>query len=94
MTVVGRYIHTNATTLKITYIGRITDVAQYDSLLVGALAAKLAAELAFPITKSHTVVQNMNNLYQAKLADAKAVDAQESAPEYFESNVLWNARIS
>jgi hypothetical protein len=89
----GRYILTNATTLKIKYIGRITDVAQYDSLLVGALAAKLAAELAFPITKSHKVVASMNELYRMKLQDAKAVDAQEGAPDYFDSPVLWNARL-
>ena len=90
----GRYILTNATTLKIKYIGRITDVAQYDSLLVSALAAKLAAELAFPITKSHSVVASMGKLYEAKLADAKAVDAQEGAPDYFDSPVLWNARLT
>jgi hypothetical protein len=92
--IVGRYIHTDATTLKITYIGRITDVSLYDSLLVSALAAKLAAELAFPITKSHNVVAAMGKLYEAKLADAKVVDAQEGAPDHFESNVLWNARLS
>jgi len=90
----GRYILTNSTTLKIKYIGRITDVAQYDSLLVGALAAKLASELAFPITKSHQVVNQMGTLYQGKLSDAKAVDAQEGAPDYFDAPVLWNARLS
>jgi hypothetical protein len=90
----GRYILTNAITLKIKYIGRITDVAQYDSLLVGALAAKLAAELAFPITKSHSVVASMGKLYEAKLADAKVVDAQEDTPDVFDCNVLSNARLS
>jgi len=90
----GRYVLTNATTLKIKYIGRVTDVSQYDSLLVSAIAAKLAAEMAFPITKSHNVVASMGKLYEAKLAAAKAVDAQEGAPDYFEANVLWNARLS
>lgn len=89
----GRFIFTDALTLKIKYVGRVTDVTKYDSLLVSALAAKLAAELAYPVTKSHQVVESMRARYEKILNDAKLVDAQEGSPEVFESNVLWNARL-
>ena len=90
----GRFILINVgTTVKIKYIARITDVAQYPPNLVTAMAAKLAAELAFPVTRSSSVRSQMEELYDRKIAQAKIVDAQEGIPTPFESNVLWNARF-
>ena len=89
----GRYLLTDADTVKIRYIKRVTDVTQYPPFLVTAMAAKLASELAFPITRNLNIHSQMEQLYQRKLADAKAVDAQEGTPDKFESDVLWNFRF-
>src|SRR6056300_995370 len=40
----GRKILSNESTCKITYIGRVTDTEQYDSLLSSTVAHRLAAE--------------------------------------------------
>ena len=89
----ARFLLTEATDVSIKYIARITDVTQYPPKLVTALAAKLASELAFPVTKNAAQQRQMEELYQRKLADAKIVDAQEGTPKHFEANVLWNARL-
>ena len=90
----GRYLLTNAIAIFVLYIARITDVTQYTHQLSRAMAAKLASELAFPITRNPGIVQGLEEMYLQKLSDAKAIDAQESSPDVFESNVLWNARLA
>lgn len=89
----GRFLVINTMTVKIKYVARVIDVTQYSPKLVTAIAAKLAAELAFPITKNNGVRAQMEELYDRKIAEAKIVDAQEGTPLPFESNALWNARL-
>lgn len=89
----GRFLLIDTATVKIKYISRVTDVTKYPPKLVTALAAKMASELAFPVTKNVNLGNQMEALYQRKLADAKMNDAQEGTPKSFESNVLWNARL-
>lgn len=90
----GRYLLIDATAVYVLYIARVTDVTQYSHQLSRAMAAKMAAELAFPITRNPGIVQGLEELYEQKLSDAKAIDAQEGTPNVFESNVLWYARIA
>lgn len=90
----GRLLLTNATAIFVLYIARITDVTQYTHQLSRAMAAKLASELAFPITRNPGIVGGLEEQYLQKLSDAKAVDAQEGSPVVFEANVLWNARLT
>ena len=73
----GRVLLTDESTAKILYIGKITDTAQFDSLFVDTLTAKLALDLAYPITNSVKVQENMFNLLQQKLSLARSVDGQE-----------------
>lgn len=63
--------------LRIVYIGQITDPTKYGPLLADAIAARLAAELAYPLTASTSLGQAMGQAYRDKLAEARAVDAQE-----------------
>ena len=73
----GRKILSNASTMKILYIGRITDPNEYDELLRETLSASLAADIAFAITSNNTTATNMYNLFQDKLKDARFVDSTE-----------------
>jgi len=73
----GRVLLTDESTAKILYIGKIIDTAQFDSLFVDTLTAKLALDLAYPITNSVKVQENMFNLLQQKLSLARSVDGQE-----------------
>ena len=73
----GRKILSNASTMKILYIGRITDPNEYDELLRETLSASLAADIAFAVTSNNTTATNMYNLFQDKLKDARFVDSTE-----------------
>ncbi len=80
----GRKILSNTSTMKILYISRVTDPNQYDELLRETLSAALAADIAYGITSSNPVAQNMNTLFQDKLRDARFVDStegQNNAPD-------------
>ena len=75
-----RAILCNESTLKIEYIARITDVAQYDPLFVEALISRMASEMAKPLADDNTLAKNMFDTYLAKLAEARLNDAQEGTP--------------
>jgi len=73
----GRKILSNTSSMKILYIGRITDPNEYDELLRETLSASLAADIAFAVTSNNTTANNMYNLFQDKLRDARFVDSTE-----------------
>ena len=68
---------TDEETAKIIYIARITDTTLFDSLFVDTLITKLASDLAYPVTNSLKVQEQMYRLYQLKLSEARSIDGQE-----------------
>ena len=73
----GRKILSNTSSMKILYVGRITDPNEYDELLRETLSAALSADIAFAVTSNNTTATNMYNLFQDKLKDARFVDSTE-----------------
>lgn len=73
----GRVLLTDEETAKIIYIARITDTTLFDSLFVDTLITKLASDLAYPVTNSLKVQEQMYKLYQLKLSEARSIDGQE-----------------
>ena len=73
----GRKLLCNETSIEMIYIGRVEDGNQYDLLLIEALAAAMAADLAYPLVGSSALGANMYQLYQNKLTEARFVDATE-----------------
>jgi len=73
----GRKILTNNSSMKILYVARIEDPNEYDESLRETLSAAIASDIAYAVTSSNPVAQNMYNLYQIKLKDARFVDATE-----------------
>ena len=73
----GRKILSNTSTMKILYIARITDANEYDESLRETLSAALGADIAFGITSNNQTAQNMYQLFQEKLKDARFVDSTE-----------------
>ena len=63
--------------IEMIYVGRVEDGNQYDMLLIEALAAAMAADLAYPLVGSSALGANMYQLYQNKLTEARFVDATE-----------------
>lgn len=85
----GRSLLTNETVAQIAYVWRLEDVSLYDALLVDALAARLAAELAYAVTASGPVRQQAWQLYGAKLREARGVSAQEGGTPPAQDDGSW-----
>ena len=88
----GRVLLTDESTAKILYIGKIIDTAQFDSLFVDTLTAKLALDLAYPITNSVKVQENMFKILQQKLSEARSVDGQEGFIDELVSDTFTDFR--
>jgi hypothetical protein len=59
------------------YIRRITDTTKFSPSFDQCLAARIAADIAIPITNSLNVQRDMSALYDAKLRNAFAVDGMQ-----------------
>ena len=73
----GRKILSNTSGMKILYVARVTDPNEYDELLRETLSAALGADIAFGVTSNNQTSQNMYQLFQDKLRDARFVDSTE-----------------
>jgi hypothetical protein len=67
--------------LNILYIARIDDPAQLDPMLHDVIATRLAADLSYSLTASAALGQSLMEIYQAKLAEARATDAEEGTAD-------------
>ena len=89
----GRKVLSNEGSCKITYLARVTDTEQYDSLLSSTIAHKLAAETAYAITGSNSVTQGMQQLYELRLKEARSIDAMEGVPDKLIADDFINIRF-
>jgi sulfur relay (sulfurtransferase) DsrC/TusE family protein len=98
----GRKIHCDEDTLNLIYLARITDTNEWDQLLIEAIAARLAADTAFALVQSTSLVGTLYSLYETKLSEARFVDATEGTPGAIQnvtvsgslqSDTLVNARL-
>ena len=89
----GRELLTEESAIDITYIQRLEDTMLYDSLLYQALVFRMAWKLAFPVTRSSTVMQQMASMYDAVVRDARTIDSQEGTPEIIETDTLTDVRL-
>lgn len=79
-TIENGYLLANITPINIKYIYLETNIAKFDSLLVSAFIAAMAAELAYPITRSTSQQDTCWKIFTGKLQLARMVDAQEDSP--------------
>lgn len=86
----GRKLLCDESSIEMIYVGRNTNVDEYDSLLVETLAAALAADLAYPLVGSSALAANMYQLYEKKLSEARFVDATED--NHVNTSVLTDSR--
>ena len=80
------------TPLKMRYVRREEDPNTMDSMLVSAIAARLAMELCEELTQSNTKRERAAVEYEAILARAKGADGQEQSPMPFEEDAWVTAR--
>ena len=76
----GRFLLCNETVASIEYVAEITDCAQFDELFIDILAQRLAAEICMSLTDNATLAKGLWDIYQAKLVEARMIDATEGTP--------------
>lgn len=89
----GAFILSDNDTMNIKYTSLETDVTKYDTLLVDALCARLAADLAQPLLQSTSAMQDMWKMYELKMREAKFVDAQENSQDVLDADYWLDSRL-
>ena len=74
------------------YTQRVTDVKLMSTLFTQALAARLAMDLATPITNSRSMLQSMAEMFAGKMREAAAQDGKQGRMRRITGNILMNAR--
>jgi hypothetical protein len=72
----------------IRYIGNLVDPADWDSLFVEALTARLAMKIAMPLTQKASFVQSAQTAYNEALQSARRINLIESGSNA--RSVLWS----
>lgn len=88
----GRKLLTDEPEAKILYIKRVL-AGEMDPLLVDAVAARLAAELAYALSNNRSLAELMLKVYEQKKLEAGCIDAQEGTPDEIEVDSWLNARL-
>jgi hypothetical protein len=78
--------------LAVLYVRRAEEPGLYDPLFVEALAARLGADLAMRITENASRAAALWDLYQAKLREARTVDAREGTADALPDGSWLEAR--
>tara|TARA_B100000902_G_scaffold355449_1_gene368375 strand:- start:3167 stop:3757 length:591 start_codon:yes stop_codon:yes gene_type:complete len=73
----GRKLLSDEDEIELKYIGRITDVSTYDTLLSETISAALAHDIAYPLVGSTTLSTVLYEKYLQKLSEARFIDATE-----------------
>lgn len=76
----GRKLLYNEETVKIKYIKRVEDTTEFSPLFKSALKYYIAYKLAFYITTSNKIREDMYRLYTMTIREAKNKDAKEGTP--------------
>lgn len=88
----GDKLLANITTMKVRYIGRVTDTQSYDTFLTQAIISRLTAELAYPITGQASVADRWFNKYEMDVRKGLANDGQQGSNEMTVSTDLTDVR--
>ena len=74
----GAELLTDEDSAKITYVRRVTDPTQFDSLFVEVIVFRLASAIAMDITSEPAKRNEMEALAQNRMSGASFVDANEN----------------
>lgn len=83
---------TDEGTADIRYVSQVTDPSKFEASFVQAFIFRLASAMAYPITGSTQVAQQMWALYEAKMKEAQTSNAQEGTPDSTAIHDLINVR--
>lgn len=89
----GSQLLSDTSELKIKYTFELTDTTQFRPKFIKAFVARLAAELAIPISNKSTMAERLFTIYyEKKLPQAISKDSQQGTPQAPAQNEWLNAR--
>ncbi|MHC4983877.1 MAG: hypothetical protein ACYTF6_12025 [Planctomycetota bacterium] len=77
----GDFVYAKSSVVYLWGITRVTDVTKYTEGFRQALAARLAADMAIPLTENRNLQSDMWALYERKLNEASVRDGQQGRNE-------------
>lgn len=80
--------------IALRFIYRQLDVTQYTATFIAALAARLAAEWATPLSKDKSLAEQLAQSYIRKISLARSTDSSEKTGEVIYSGAWVDARRS
>lgn len=89
----GRNLYSNADAVSIEYGYYLDDPTQYDDAFVETLAAKLAAELCYAITRDKDMVKVKWAEFKEKVGMTRSLNGMETTPDEAQEDTWLNSRI-
>ncbi len=89
----GNRILCDAAVVYVKAIYREVDPARYPPNFVQALAARIATEIAIPLTESESIMMAMEGKYKDRLLTAAATDGIQGKTDVIESRILTGVRV-
>lgn len=88
----GKILTDAASPLHVRYIRKVTNVPLFTALFVDALAARIASDIAIPITRKLDIQQRHFEIFLEKVEIAKTLDSQQGSSDSLISNQLTDVR--
>ena len=82
----------DVSTMKIRYIGRITDTQSFSPMFERALKTKMASLMAYALTGNGQMVATLQDLYERQVRDGLSVDGQQGSKTELISPDLHDVR--
>lgn len=89
----GKVIVTDFEDAVLIYTAAITDTTLFDASFITAFSWRLAADLAYPLTKKGTTAKAMQEAYSLYLPASQATDAAEGREDLGVDNPYLSARL-
>lgn len=89
----GRFVLAEDDTVYMWGTKRVTDTGFFTNMFVQCLAARLACDLAIPVTENRLLQADMWGLYEKKLSEAGSRDGQQGVNESIGPSKLKPGRL-
>lgn len=77
----GGYLHTDESTVTVKVIKQVTDTTLFSKSFEEVLALKIAKDIAYRLTQSLALVQDLDRRYENAFRQARSFDGQEGSAE-------------
>lgn len=90
----GRFILSQDSELEIKYVQDVTDYTLMDSAFYDLLSTALALEIAYKISQSSTLLEQLAEMYRRQMGKVRHVDATEDPAETLGADDWINSRFN